>query len=316
MGPPSFMSFPQVPPGAIPPNVVPQNPQPEVKRENNSNREQREYQQQQQQMQIQQAMQLAMMQSQGTPAPHLHPSHPRFSLATSVYPVETPSSHHHEQTQSQQQHSQPMVFTFPTQEDLIRQRMTGQIPGTPEQHQLATMIQQGGGVYPIIAGQLDPAAARAQEEQQQQHGLVTPQVLIPNVNISMEQYLMLQQQQAGMAPGVSPLENPALLDFQRYFEQIVQQVQKDPNLFQYPHIQHLLHHRQQLMQQLQSLAGQDQHTINIFIQQSLARIQQEQMILQAQAQQHEAAQKKLILGRPPDNGPTRSARPGVIVGNK
>ena len=105
----------------------------------------------------------------------------------------------------------------------------------------------------------------------------------------------------------------------------MQQVQKDPNLLQQPQVQHLVASRNAMMQQLHMLqaAGHDQHQINGVLQQHLIRIQQDQVMFQAHAQQQEAAaaaaahKQKIILGRPPaasDNTPNRSSRPGVIVG--
>ncbi len=336
MGPPSFMGLgaPFPPPGH-PPNAPPQTAPAEVvvKRSNsidsNSNREREQLQQQQQQQQqhqqqlLQQQQQqqqqqqwlaIAAMQQQSQ-APHAHPSHPHFTPVTAGYPVATPTSQvpHHEQ-------SQPMVFTFPSQEELaLRQRLACPVPSTPEQqHHLATLMQHGV-IHPssLIPGQMEPN--RLHEEQ---HGLATPQpqLVVPGV-VTMEQYVALQQQQAALAAGLSPIDNQSL-EFQRYFESMVQQVQKDPSLLQHPQVHHLLANGNALSQQIHLLqmAGHDQHQINLVHHQQMARIQQEQMMFQAQAQaaQHEAAQKqKLILSRPPatvaDSAPNRS-RPGVIMG--
>ena len=330
MGPPPFAGFSQMPfpPGVAPqggPSVPPQSGPPEVKRSNSmegsSNRE-REHQQQQLLQQQQWLAMLMQQQAQGTPVTHLHPSHPHFTPVTVGYPGGTPPT----QVHPEQPQQAPMVFTFPTQEDMsMRQRLASQIPGTPEQQHLAAMIQQG--VYPaaLFANHLE-ANHRLHEEQQQQHGLATPQpqLVVPGMNITMDQYLLLQQQQhqAAMAAGLSPVDNQPFMEFQRYFESMMQQVQKDPNLLQHPQVQHIISQRNLLLQQAQSLhmAGQDQHQINMFLQQNLARIQQEQQMIQQVHAQQEAAQKqKFVLGRPPavsdNNAPNRS-RPGVIVGNK
>ena len=344
-GPPTFMNYPQghfAPPSAAPTQAGPQ--EVVVKRSNSresnslSSREREQQQQQQQQHQLlqhqQQQQWLAMVAiqqaaaqaaAQGTPAnPQLHPSHAHFTPVTAGYPVATPTTQVHHQEHSQQQAQQPMVFTFPTQDEIMRQRLGGgQLQGTPEQqqHYMAALMQQQG-VYPtaMIAGQME--ANRLHEEQ---HGMSTPQ---PQIVVPMEQYMLLQQQQqqqqlqqqqAAIAAGLSPIDsNQTFIEFQRYFENTMQQVQKDPNLLQLPQVQHLLASRNAMMQQLHVLqaAGHDQHQINSVLQQHLVRIQQDQMMFQAHAQQQEAAQKKFILGRPPtvlDSTPNRS-RPGVIVG--
>ena len=337
MGPPPFAGFSQMPfppgvapqggPGVAPqggPGVAPQGGHPEVKRSNSmessSNRE-REHQQQQQQLLQQQQQWLAMImqqQAQGTPVTHLHPSHPHFTPVTVGYPGGTPPT----QVHPEQPQQAPMVFTFPTQEDMsMRQRLASQIPGTPEQQHLAAMIQQGAYPAALLA---NLEASHRLHEEQQQHGLATPQpqLVVPGMNVTMDQYVLLQQQhQAAMAAGLSPVDNQPFMEFQRYFDGVMQQVQKDPNLLQHPQVQHLISQRNMLFQQAQSLqmAGQDQHQINLFLQQNLTRIQQEQQMIQQVHAQHEAVQKqKFVLGRPPavsDNAPNRS-RPGVIVGNK
>ena len=288
--------------------------------EGNSNREREQMQQQQQQqqqqlLQQQQQQWLAMAAMQQSQTSHPHSSHPHFTPVTAGYPVATPTTqmHHHEQ-------SQPMVFTFPSQEELaLRQRLACPVPSTPEH--LAALVQQGL-LHPssLIPGQLEQN--RLHEEQQ--HGLATPQpqLVVPGVQgvVSMEQYLAIQQQQqqAAIAAGLSPIDSQTI-EFQRYFDNIAQQVQKDPSLMQHPQVNHLLTNGTNLQQHLRMLqmAGHDQHQINLLHRQQVTRILQEQMMFQAHAAQAEAAQKqKLILSRPPaanENAPSRS-RPGVIMG--
>ena len=323
MGPPAFIGFPPLaagPPtsGGHPSQGGPSGVHPEmVKRSNSmegaSNRE-REHQQQllHQQWMVQQS-QLA--------AAHLHASHPHHTPVTG-YPGGAP---HHEQTQ-QTTSQQPMVFTFPTQEEMsIRQRLSApaQLPGTPEQ---LALLQQGI-IHPAMFGQVENIQAvmnanRLQEEQQHTDAS-TPQFIIP-ANANMEQLLMVmpqqqQQQQAAFAAavsaGLSPVDNP-LVEFQRQFEGAMLQVQKDPSLMQHPQVQHLLQQRQLIAHQAQALqmAGQDPHHINLVLQQTLIRIQQEQLLIQQAHQQEAQKQYMLVRSQGHSEGTPNRSRPGVIVG--
>ena len=333
MGPPAFIGFPQAPylaagtpaSGGHPSQGGPSGIHPEmVKRSNSmegaSNRER----EQQQQQQLLHQQWLASMQQSQLSAAHLHPSHPHHTPVTG-YPGGAP---HHEQTQ-QTASQQPMVFTFPTQEEMsIRQRLSApaQLPITPEQ---LALLQQGL-IHPAMLGQVENLQAvmnaNRLPEEQQHADASTPQFIVPGqipANANMEQLLMVlpqQQQQAvyAAAAGLSPVDNP-LVEFQRQFDIVMQQVQKDPSLMQHPQVQHLLQQRQLIAHQAQTLqmAGQDPHHINLVLQQTLIRMQQEQLLIQ-QAHQQQEAQKQYMLVRSQGHveGASNRSRPGVIVGNK
>lgn len=337
MGPPAFISFPQVPfltgtpvsTGVHPSQGPPSSVHPEMVKRSNSVEGATNREREQQQLFHQQW--LAMQQSQLSAAAHLHPSHPHHTPVTG-YPAGAP---HHEQSQ-QASAQQPMVFTFPTHEEMsIRQRLSAPSqlpPGTPEH---LALLQQGV-IHPAMFGQIETLqaamnASRLQEEQQQQHPDVsTPQFIVPGppvpINANMEQLLMVlpqqqqQQQQAAFAAavtgGLSPVDNP-LAEFQRLFDTAMQQVQKDPSLMQHPQVQHLLQQRAVIYHQAHQLqmTGQDPHHINLVLQQTLLRIQQEQLLIQQAHQQEAQKQYMLVRSQGHSEAPNRS-RPGVIVSNK
>ncbi len=298
--------------------------------------QQHQQQQQQQWLQAihqQQKQMQEQLQSQFTPHvlpphsnPHAHPgtaghhsgaSHVPFAPAHQSHSHSRPHPHSVDVPSSQ-----PMAFNFPTPEEVLRQQRVAQL-GLPLEAFAVGMFPQG--VAPGMP--LEHNHIVKLEEQHHQHQLAAAMAasggvhLVPGMpHISMEllqQHQQQQQQQqqavlaAAQASGMSPLMAPTaenLIDFQRQFEVMMQQVQKDPQLLQHPHVQQMIqqqrilamHHHQQ---QLQGAAMHEQMIHNF-------QKAQEMMLQQQELQKHFVGN-----ARPPhEDGHGRGVgRPPVIV---
>lgn len=288
MGPGPFMGFPM----PYPLTPLAANPPPPVGRSSSMDAAAaREQEQQQHMLQLWQHQQwLAMAQQQQkqlelySQFPHMIPPPPNTSQPHPVGFLPPPP------------HSvdQQMAFTFPNPEETAaRQRMAAQMG----------LQEHFGGIIPAV---MHPAfhpvilENMSHMTRPEEHSSLPTPHLMPNMEL-LAQHQQQQALAAAAAAGMSPLFPPSaenVLEFQRQFEGMMQQVQKDPNLLQHPHVQLMLQQHQRL------IAMQEQNAVM----QNFMHLRMQEMFVQ---QQHEL-QKQMVLGRAHEDSLARN-RPGVIV---
>ncbi len=242
------------------------------------------WQQQQQQQWLQalhqQQKQLHELQSQFTPhippphtntphpattAPHPMPAHLPFAPGVShAHPPQHSHSRPHPHS-VEASSSQPVAFNFPTPEEMMRHRLAQM--GLPPEAITMGILPPG-----IPLDHTHIAKLEEQHHQQQQQAALAAAMgmhLVPGMpHVNMELLIQQQHQQqaalaaAQAASGMSPVIAPTaenILEFQRQFEAVMLQVQKEPQLLQVPYVQQMIQQQRLLAMHMQGAPMQEQN---------------------------------------------------------
>ena len=230
--------------------------------------------------------------------PHgLHPHHPNAPQAFAP-----PPSHSVE-------HSQPM-FNFPSPEEMAaRQRLAAQQQmGLLEHFGMPPPGVLPPGFHPGIVMENMPHSSGRMEEHAgggaggggAAGGMVPTPHFMPAELVAHQQQAALVAAAAGGSPGI-PMTAENLMEFQRQFDMMLQQVQEKPELLRHPQIQMMFQQRNRLVAMQQGAAMQE-HMLNYQRMQELSLLQQQEM------------HKQLALSRQGHEDSHRQGQPGIRPG--
>lgn len=230
--------------------------------------------------------------------PHgLHPHHPNAPQAFAP-----PPSHSVE-------HSQPM-FNFPSPEEMAaRQRLAAQQQmGLLEHFGMPPPGVLPPGFHPGIvmenmahsSGRMEEHAGGGAGGGGAAGGMVPTPHFMPAELVAHQQQAALVAAAAGGSPGI-PMTAENLMEFQRQFDMMLQQVQEKPELLRHPQIQMMFQQRNRLVAMQQGAAMQE-HMLNYQRMQELSLLQQQEM------------HKQLALSRQGHEDSHRQGQPGIRPG--
>ena len=170
---------------------------------------------------------------------------------------------------------QPLVFQFPSMEEMARAQQISQIPEglvTPS-HPFHHLVAATPGI---------PTEARQHEEQGVSQVPLTLPPGFANSEALSQAKLIQQQQQQQQRLGT--ITEEGLVEIQQQVEQVMQEAQRNPNILRHPQVQGLLTHYQRIQMDLY----QQQHHMQELMMQHMQQQQQEVLKQQQQTEALEA----------------------------
>lgn len=196
---------------------------------------------------------------------------------------------------------QPLVFQFPSMEEMARAQQRSQIPESLviPSHPFHHLVAATPGI---------PMEARQHEEQGvSQVPLTLPPGLanFEALTLAQQQAILIQQQQQQQQQLLGTITAEGLVEIQQQVEQVMQEAQKNPSILHHPQVQGLLAHYQRIQMDLY----QQQHHMQELMMQHM---QQQQEVLKQQ-QQHQHQQQQTHQQQHQQKFQAQTMRPGVIM---